>query len=260
MPTFIKDGYTLSYEIHGEGAPVVLLHGLTVSFTGNYAAWGWIEQLNKIGMQVIGLDFKGHGGSDKPTGLNAYGAKALVEDVIALLDHLNIKNTSFVGFSLGSIITLHLLHTYPYRCNASALIATGDGLIGIAPYTADKVLPELSNALDRPQFPKDLPEHIAAYWQFATDVGGSRPAAAAAGRGYYPPCSPKEISSIQTPMLVVSGECDPVLGCGPQMAAAFPKGEYIEIKGADHFQLSAHAEAQKAITDFLATHRGINNS
>lgn len=54
MPSFVSDGYCLNYLVHGSGHPVVLLHGICVSFEGNYAAWGWIEQLAGKGFQVIG--------------------------------------------------------------------------------------------------------------------------------------------------------------------------------------------------------------
>lgn len=251
MPTFNCNGCTLHYEVHGKGMPIILLHGLTVSFAGNYAPWGWIEKLNAIGFQVIGFDFKGHGKSGKPTDPNAYGTKTLAEDVLALLDHLKINKASFIGFSLGSIVTLHLLHAFPARCNASVLIATGDGLVGKEPYTAATVLPQIGDALDYPEFPKHLPGHIAAYWQFATDVGGDRKSAAAASRGIYPSLSIKNTANIKNPILVVSGDCDPVLGQGPLMAESFPRGHYIEIKGADHFELSAHPEAQQKICSFF---------
>lgn len=252
MTKFVHEGYSLHYEVHGEGRPVVLLHGITVSFAGNYAGFGWIERLRARGLQVIGLDFRGHGKSDKPHDPAAYGSAALAGDVIALLGHLGIARASLIGYSLGSMIALHLLQTQAACCDRSVLIATGDGLIGLPPFTAAEVNPRLQEALDRPEYPADLPVHVATYWMFATRIGGDRLAAAAAARGHYPVASAASVAHVKTPVLVISGEKDPVLGTGAQLAAAMPQARYVEIAGADHFQLSTDERAQSAVADFLA--------
>jgi pimeloyl-ACP methyl ester carboxylesterase len=256
MPNFVNDGHSLHYKVHGDGWPVVLLHGITVSFAGNYTAWGWVERLCTMGLQVIGLDFRGHGGSDKPRDPAAYGTEALAGDVIALLDHLGIARASLMGYSLGSKIALHLLHAAPLRFDRSVLIATGDGLIGLPPYTSGEVLPRIAEAVGRPEFPADLPMHVATYWTFATKVGGDRDAAVAAARASYPPCALEMVATIGVPVLVVSGERDPVLGRGPRLAEALPRGRYVEIADADHFQLAGHEDAQRAVAAFLAEAEG----
>ena len=40
MPHFSRDGFSIHYETHGSGPPVVLLHGICVSFAGNFGAYG----------------------------------------------------------------------------------------------------------------------------------------------------------------------------------------------------------------------------
>ena len=252
MPHFANDGFSLSYSVHGTGKPVLLLHGITVSFAGNFAAWGWIERLTSEGLQVVGLDFRGHGQSDKPHDVAAYGTSNLAGDVIALMDHLAIERASIIGFSLGSIVALRLLHNVRHRCDRSVLVATGDGLIGLPPYTFAEVAPKLCDALARPELPADLPSHVSAYWTFATKVGGDRAAALAAASADYPSCSVDDAAQIEEPVLVISGELDPVMGRGPQLARAIPGGSYVEIAGADHFMLARDQTAQTAAAQFLA--------
>jgi pimeloyl-ACP methyl ester carboxylesterase len=251
MPYFSRDGFSIHHETHGNGPPVVLLHGICVSFAGNFGAYGWIERLCGQGLQVVGMDLRGHGQSDKPHDPSAYGTTHLANDVIALLDHLGLHSVSLMGYSLGSVIALHLLHTHPDRFTRGVLIATGDGLLGLSPYSQAEVAPKLAHALDRPDYPVDLPRHVATYWNFATKVGGDRLAAAAAARAHYPPCTPAEIRHVHCPVLVVSGEQDPVLGTGPRLAQALPHGRYLEIPGADHFNLTLNEQAQKAVATFL---------
>jgi pimeloyl-ACP methyl ester carboxylesterase len=256
MPHFSRDGHSIHYEIHGEGPPVILLHGICVSFAGNFASFGWIERLTGQGLQVIGMDFLGHGKSDKSHAPAAYGATQLGNDVVLLMDRLGLPSASLLGFSLGSGIALHLLHSFPERFNRSVLIATGDGLIGVPPYVMAEVAPKLAEALDHPEFPAHLPKHVSAYWNFATKVGGDRRASAAAARAEYPPATPDQLAKVASPVLVVSGECDPVLGQGPLLSKALPHGQYLEIPGADHFMLAANEQAQIAVATFLGATSG----
>lgn len=255
MATFQRDGLDIAYEVHGMGFPVVLLHGVTVSFAGNFGAWGWIGRLNQLGYQVIGMDFRGHGQSAKPHDPAAYGTDNLARDVLALIDYLDLPSVSLIGYSLGSIIALELLHRAPDRFGPSVLIATGDGLLGFPPFDTASVLARLGNALDREAFPIDLPLHDAAYWKFAVKVGGDRAAALAAVQAEYPPCHANQASSITAPVLVVSGERDPVLGRGPRLAQAIARGAYREIAGADHFALCSVDAAISAVEAFLASPR-----
>ena len=256
MPHIVRDGFRIAYEIHGHGVPVVMLHGITVSFFGNFARWGWIEQLNAAGCQVVGMDFRGHGCSDKPNDVSAYGAEKFAADVIGLLDQLGIERASLIGYSLGSAIALKLLHQHPARIGPSVLVATGDGLVGEPPHTFAEICPQLENALSSEDFPTALPSHVAAYWTFAVKVGGDRLAALAAARAEYPPCPAGEVARIVAPVLVISGECDPVLGRGPYLAKLIPEGDYVEVPDADHFMLSSNPAVQARAARFLADKRG----
>ena len=253
MPQFDHDGPAIHYEVHGSGAPVLLLHGMSMSFTGSYLAFGWVEWLNSHGLQAIAMDFRGHGKSDKPHEVSAYGSAALGGDVLALLDHLGLQKVSLVGYSLGSVIALHLLHSAPERFDKAVLMATGDGLMGLPPHVLSQVTARLAAAIERDSYPDDLPKHEAAYWNFATKVGGDRVAAAAAVRAEYPHCSAEDLRKATMPVLVVSAEDDPVLGRGARLAEALPRGRYLEIPGVDHFQLASSEHAKNEVCWFLDT-------
>ena len=86
MRHFVNDGSSIHYEIHGTGCPVVLLREGTVSFAGDYTAFGWIERLTAQGLQIIGLGFRGHDKSDKSHDTLAYGTNALTEGKHYVID------------------------------------------------------------------------------------------------------------------------------------------------------------------------------
>ncbi|MES2885589.1 MAG: alpha/beta hydrolase [Pseudomonadota bacterium] len=251
MPTVQNNAIGIHYEVHGTGLPVVLLHGGTVDFKTNYAAFGWIKVLNEAGFQVIGLDFRGHGKSDKPHERAAYGTAALASDALAVLDHLGIAQAAVVGYSIGSVVALHLLQTQARRFTRAVLVGTGDGLIGEPPHTFALLLPALAQVLDRSEYPKDLPKHLSAYWNFVTATGGDREALRALAAAEFPPLSAADAAAITVPTLVISGEKDLVLGQGPRLAAVLGQGQYLQMAGADHFSLAADAAVKAAVTDFL---------
>lgn len=252
MPHFTNDGLSHYYEVHGDGSPVVMLHGAAVTFAGNFGLCGWIDRLTPRGLQLIGIDARGHGKTDAPPDPSASGIEAAARDVIALLNHLAIERAALVGYSIGSAIALHTLHTHPERFRAGALVATGDGLIGRSHFTFPAILPILVETLNRPEFPSDFPAPVAMYWTFAEQMAGDRKAVAVAMQGAFPPCTPEEAATIEVPVLVVSGEKDAVLGTGPRLAQSLAKGRYLEVAGADHFSLAVDETVQNEVAEFLS--------
>lgn len=121
--TFDSNGVKICYFVQGTGEPVVLLHGLYSSAKLNWDAPGITAMLAKD-YQVISLDLRGHGGSDKPLDDKAYGTE-MVEDVVRLLDHLKIKKAHIVGYSMGGMIAAKLLVMHPDRVLSATLGGMG---------------------------------------------------------------------------------------------------------------------------------------
>ena len=137
--SFLSKDVELHYAKAGSGTPVILIHGFTDNTALCYqheldsSGTNFIAKLAE-NYQVIGLDVRGHGQSDKPTGVGKYG-KELVEDVIRLMDHLSIEKAHVIGYSMGAFITGNLLADYPKRL----LSAT---FIGGTPLTQSQFSPE----------------------------------------------------------------------------------------------------------------------
>lgn len=251
MPTLENRDVRIHYEVHGSGHPVVLLHGGTVTFKHNYADFGWIDSLNAHGLQLIRLDFRGHGRSGKPHDVESYGTDNLASDVIAVIDQLALARASIVAYSIGTAVALHLLKVASERFDRSALIATGDGLIGHPPHTFRAMLPTLVEVFGRAEYPRDLPKHVSTYWNFVAATGGDKQALRALAQADYAPLSVTDASAIAIPTLVVSGQNDLVLGRGPRLARTLGQGQYLEVPDADHFSLAADPSVKAAVAHFL---------
>ena len=64
MPKIQSNGINLYYEIHGEGQPLLFIHGLGSSTRD----WEFQVQEFSKAYKVITFDLRGHGQSDKPKG------------------------------------------------------------------------------------------------------------------------------------------------------------------------------------------------
>ena len=96
---FDSGGIELAYNVDGEGPPVILIHGFMLDADFNWRRAGMTEVLTPH-FQVISLEVRGHGQSEKPLDVSAYGVE-LVEDVVRLMDHLQLERAHVVGYSMG---------------------------------------------------------------------------------------------------------------------------------------------------------------
>jgi len=111
---------TLTVSRNGSGPAVVLLHG----FPGIGYSWRHqIPALATAGYQVIAPDQRGYGWSDQPEGVAAYSMRALVGDVIALLDHDGLDDAVIVGHDWGALIAPWVGLWHPERVKAIALLS-----------------------------------------------------------------------------------------------------------------------------------------
>jgi len=109
------NGIDLYYEIHGQGIPLVLLHG-------NGGAMGDFQnQLEVLSsrFQVIGVDSRCQGKSGGDPASLSY--RQMADDVRALLTHLNAEPAFVLGFSDGGIIGLLLALHAPTAVRALAV-------------------------------------------------------------------------------------------------------------------------------------------
>jgi len=129
--SFDSNGAKVSYSVQGKGEAVVLIHGWLSSGWMNWDITG-VSALLAKDFQVITMDVRGHGQSDKPTKEEAYGLE-LVEDVVRLLDHLKVSKAHIVGYSMGGIITAKFMAKHPDRVLSGTLGGMGwmkDGGVG----------------------------------------------------------------------------------------------------------------------------------
>jgi pimeloyl-ACP methyl ester carboxylesterase len=120
MPGFDSNGVVIHYEVFGKGKPLILLHGFGASLQTNWVATGWIDTLSPL-RQVIALDCRGHGESERPRDPAAYTAHEATEDVVRLLDHMGVATMDIFGYSMGAGIALRAVLFHPERVTVVVL-------------------------------------------------------------------------------------------------------------------------------------------
>ena len=99
-----SDGVELAYHVTGEGAPLLLLHGLFSNAQTNWIKFGHAERIAAAGYRVVMPDLRAHGESDAPTDPSAYPDGILGRDLEELIGHLGLMPGEYDlgGFSLGA--------------------------------------------------------------------------------------------------------------------------------------------------------------
>jgi pimeloyl-ACP methyl ester carboxylesterase len=124
LPYAQNDEVRIHFEVIGDGAPLVLQHGLC----GNLDTWkrnGYVKPLSEK-YKLILVDARGHGDSDKPHSPDQYRIECMVGDVTSVLDELGIEKTHFFGYSMGGRVGLSAGKYASSRFNS--LIIGGNGL------------------------------------------------------------------------------------------------------------------------------------
>jgi pimeloyl-ACP methyl ester carboxylesterase len=117
--SFVHHGRRISYVEYGSGSRVlVLTHGLLM----DHRMYDRVAPaVAERGYRVICVDMLGHGSSDQPHDMTAYSMPQFGRDIIALLDHLGVRDAVVGGTSLGANVALEAVTFAPARIRALVL-------------------------------------------------------------------------------------------------------------------------------------------
>jgi pimeloyl-ACP methyl ester carboxylesterase len=130
----VRSGYVsvndlnMYYEIHGEGQPLVLLHG---AFSAIGTSFGKILPDIAKSRQVIAFELQGHGRTadiERPLTL-----ESMADDVAAALGQLGIERADLFGYSMGAGVALHFAIRHPELLRKLVLASVTYNMSGIHP-------------------------------------------------------------------------------------------------------------------------------
>ena len=240
------NGLRTYYEMHGEGDPLVLLHG------GGVTADSWFAQIPALAEQfrVYAPERRGHGRTPDVEG--PVTTDIMADDTVAFLETLGTGPVHLVGWSAGGTVALRLALRRPDLVRKLVLIGTG--LRRDASTPADLALVHGSDtdglaAMFRPQYEPlspDGPEHFPVVfakwlrmWREEPDIELSA------------------LAGLPMPTLVMQGDDDGVrVEHSAAVATALPDAQLAVVPGTTHaLPLEKPALVNQLLLDFLAEDR-----
>ncbi len=238
MPFATNQVTQIYYEVSGAGPALLLFHGLT----GSGVRWrdtGYVAGLQDL-YQIILIDARGHGLSDKPHRQQDYAREVQAGDVIAVLDDLGIEASHFWGHSMGGDVALTLALRAPDRVRS--LVITG-----YTPFAA-----EGEEAAEMALWASDLTGGIEGFvagyearhgvlpgdvrQRWLENDGQALAACVANMIAESDGSQVADLPRISAPTLVLVGTEEPFVAFARETAALLPHGKFMELPGLDHVQ------------------------
>ena len=261
----------LHYDDYGTGKPVVLIHGWPLSGR----TWeNQVPALIEAGYRVITYDRRGFGDSSQPW--DGYDYDTFTADLNTLIEHLDLREVTLVGFSMGGGEVVRYIGTYGAGRIAKVVLASA-----VPPFLY-KSAENPGGAMDDDAIAGLLggvkSDRIAFLDEFTTGFfsAGSELKVSQAQREYARDiaafASPKgtmdcvtafartdfrgDLAKITVPTLVIHGDSDgivPFEASGKRSAETIEGSELVVIKGGPHGINASHAqEFNEALLGFLA--------
>lgn len=233
MPIVDNAGLRIRYRTEGTGPPLVLLHGFTDSAETWYE-FGYVRAL-QMKHKLILIDSRGHGQSDKPKIPEAYTPEKLASDVIAVLDDLGVKASTFWGYSQGGWIGLALAKFAAARISAFIIGGATASPASAFPNVggSDPLLDALRKGADATIGIYGAPSPALVERLRANDAEAliaCRQQRLVSG-GY--PGVPETIS---VPTLLYAGTADPIHGPAAETASLIANARFASLDGLNHIQ------------------------
>ncbi len=260
----------LYYEDHGSGRPIVLIHGWPLS------GRSWEAQIGPLveaGFRAVAYDRRGFGKSSQPW--EGYEYDRFASDLAELLDHLDLRDVTLVGFSMGGGEVARYLGTHGSERIAQAVFAGA-----IPPYLYksddnpdggldDATIEEFEQGVrgDRPAF---LDGFLTAFFSAGDEVRVSEPLRLYM-RDIAEMASPKgsldciaafsrtdfraDLEKIDVPTLVIHGDSDAIVPfevSGERTVESVEGAKLALIEGGPHGLNASHAaEFNDALLEFV---------
>ena len=246
MQKFNSDGVEIAFDMWGEGPPVLLIHGFASNMNVNWVGTGWVKTLVAAGHQVIAIDNRGHGQSEKLYDSDLYSAPIMADDAARLLRHLKIEKADVMGYSMGARISAFLTMQNPgmVRCAVFAGLASRM-ITGVGGSEAIALALEAPTAADAPD------RDSRGFRLFAEQTKSDLKSLAACIRSSRVKIKEEALAAIKVPVLVVAGELDNVAGKVEGLTSIIPGSKGVVLPNRNHMNAVGDSVYKSAVVEFL---------
>jgi pimeloyl-ACP methyl ester carboxylesterase len=247
MQKFNSAGVEIAFDVVGEGPPVLLIHGFASNHKVNWRDTGWIRVLAEAGHQVIALDNRGHGESQKLYDPQQYSAPTMADDAARLLTHLGIDQACVMGYSMGARITAFMLINHGHRVTRAVLAGLAASMISGLPGSS-----AIADALEAEDESSIVDQQGLAFRMFAQRTKSDLKALAACIRSTRVQIKSEALAHVTAPVLVVAGDRDTLAGDVQPLVAAIPGAKGVVLPGKDHMTAVGDLTYKREVVGFFA--------
>lgn len=112
------NGLKMYYEVHGNGKPIVLLHGSFMTIPLN---WSQFIPLLSKDRKVIVMEMQAHGRTRDISRKFSY--EGMADDVSGLLKHLKIDSADILGYSMGGGVAFQFAVRHPEQLRRLVILS-----------------------------------------------------------------------------------------------------------------------------------------
>ncbi|MDQ2903127.1 MAG: alpha/beta hydrolase [Chloroflexota bacterium] len=247
------DGIEIAYQVWGTGGtlPLIFLHhGFIANANINWVQPGIVAALTNAGRQVVALDARGHGESDKPHDPSFYGEEKMAQDLRQLFDIMRATHVDLVGYSMGAIVSL-ITASQDEHIRRLVVGGVGAGVVnrgGVNTRTLSGAA--LADAMHVQDADTITDPTARAFRAYADRVGGDREALAAQAVSRHASHIP--LNQIKAPTLLITGDNDQLAARPEILASAISDAQTLLLPG-DHLSIVRLPRFASAIVEFLAS-------
>jgi pimeloyl-ACP methyl ester carboxylesterase len=194
------NGVNYYYEVHGQGEPLLILHG----GLGSIDMFGPRVMLPLLATrQVVAVDLHGHGRTD--LGSRAINLVDIGNDLDALLGALDIGQVDVIGYSFGGGAALRLAIQHPTRVRRLVVASAGFARDG---YYAEMLPMQAQVGSGMAEMMKSTPMY-ASYVKVAPNPGDFPKLLDRMGELMRTPYNwAEEVKTLSMPVMLVFGDSD----------------------------------------------------
>ncbi len=248
---FVSEGLEIAYEVHGEGRPIILVHGFASNGRVNWVDTGWVRVLQEAGYGPVTIDNRGHGLSQKVYDPALYPARTMARDVAGLIAHLGLHDkhgpVPVMGYSMGARISAFVTLDFPELVSAAIFGGLGINMIHGLGGSEEIVQGLLAARVE------DVVSPVGRRFRlFAQHTGSDLKALAACMQSSRDPITADRLAGIGVPVLVAVGDQDDIGGSAQELADILPRGEALVLEGRDHMRATGDRAFKAGVIDFLS--------
>ena len=215
------NGLKMYYEIHGEGSPLVLIHGGGSTIQTSFSK---ILPLLAQHYKVIAVELQAHGHTNDRNNPESFEQDA--DDVAGLIQYLKINKANFLGFSNGGNTAMQIAIRHSNLADKLVIISSF--------YKRDGMIPGFFEGMQQATL-ENMPSLLKTYYlQINNDQNGLQQMFNKDKERmlHFKDWRDEDLASIKNPSLIISGDKDVVtVEHSVKMSQIIPNAQLLILPG-----------------------------